>query len=200
MAKDMREQILTEALIELNRHGADFHMDDLARQLRISKRTLYQHFTSKQEIVEKAILSAMTDVYRKHVDMLNDTSLTAEEKIIGYFTVRSRYEKVIEVCSVRQVSDVFLKMPEVGKNLSKYYERDWAVMDKILDELKGSNGFINFDKLLLMHMLRSAAEDVLAYINDIDRDYSFPEYMEKCLTIILYGIKDRRKNTNDTEA
>jgi hypothetical protein len=72
-------------------------------------------------------------------------------------------------------------------------------MDEILDELKASNGFIDFDKPLLMHMLRSAAEDVLEYINDVDRDYSFPAYMKKCLTIILYGIKDRRQITNGTE-
>lgn len=41
---DMREQILQASLDELRMHGPNFHMDDLARRLRISKRTLYGTF------------------------------------------------------------------------------------------------------------------------------------------------------------
>ena len=48
MNKDIREQILQAAIDELRVHGPNFHMDDLARRLRISKRTLYEHFSSKQ--------------------------------------------------------------------------------------------------------------------------------------------------------
>lgn len=52
MTENIRAKILAEALREIDQHGAEFHMDDLARQLRISKRTLYEYFSSKQEIVE----------------------------------------------------------------------------------------------------------------------------------------------------
>ena len=36
MAKDIRERIIREALREINCRGSDFHMDDLARNLRRS--------------------------------------------------------------------------------------------------------------------------------------------------------------------
>ena len=55
MAKDIREKIIKEALREINCRGSDFHMDDLARNLRISKRTLYEHFASKQAIIEESL-------------------------------------------------------------------------------------------------------------------------------------------------
>ena len=45
MTENIRAKILAEALREINRHGSDFHMDDLARNLRISKRTLYENFS-----------------------------------------------------------------------------------------------------------------------------------------------------------
>jgi AcrR family transcriptional regulator len=199
MAKDMRAAILTEALIELNNYGADFHMDDLARRLQISKRTLYQHFSSKQEIVKAAVMSVMTDIYEKHLIMMKDESLTIEEKIMKFFTIRSRYDKAIGVCSVRRMNDVFMKMPEVWRDSEIYYKRDWAILDQCLDEAQKSELFENFDKPLLMHMLHSAAEDVLEYLNDVGQDYSFPDYMTKCLSIILYGIKNRRHVTNDTK-
>ena len=57
MEKDIRAHVLRVALEELNQCGPAFHMDDLARRLHISKRTLYENFSSKQEIVKNAILS-----------------------------------------------------------------------------------------------------------------------------------------------
>lgn len=44
MTENIRAKILAEALREIDRHGSAFHMDDLARKLRISKRTLYEYF------------------------------------------------------------------------------------------------------------------------------------------------------------
>lgn len=80
MAADIREKIIAEALHEINRRGADFHMDDLARNLRISKRTLYEHFSSKQEIIEKSMLSLIDDIHEQHVALLANTEMTTEEK------------------------------------------------------------------------------------------------------------------------
>jgi hypothetical protein len=131
----------------------------------------------------------MNDVYKQHVAMLHDSSMTPEEKIMGFFAVRSRHEKLIKVFSVRKMSDVFLKMPEICNNLEACYERDWTILDHFLDEAQQSHEFKEFDKPLLMHMLHSAAEDVLDYINEVNKDYSFQEYMNKCLAMILYGIK-----------
>jgi len=47
MEKDIRTHVLRVALEELNQRGPAFHMDDLARRLHISKRTLYENFSSK---------------------------------------------------------------------------------------------------------------------------------------------------------
>lgn len=70
MEKDIRAHVLRVALEELNQCGPAFHMDDLARRLHISKRTLYENFSSKQEIVKNAILSVMDDLYTHHVSLL----------------------------------------------------------------------------------------------------------------------------------
>lgn len=66
MTENIRAKILAEALREINRHGSDFHMDDLARNLRISKRTLYENFSSKQEIIEQAIADFTDKIYAYH--------------------------------------------------------------------------------------------------------------------------------------
>lgn len=74
MTENIRAKILAEALREINRHGSDFHMDDLARNLRISKRTLYENFSSKQEIIEQAITDFTDKIYAYHQRIVSVSS------------------------------------------------------------------------------------------------------------------------------
>lgn len=120
MTENIRAKILAEALREIDRHGSDFHMDDLARKLRISKRTLYEYFSSKQEIVEEAISSFLERVYQYHRELVDDDSLTCEEKLIAYFDVPDENWQVL---SVRKVSDLLVKMPDVYDRLQSRYKR-----------------------------------------------------------------------------
>lgn len=186
MAADIREKIIAEALREINRRGADFHMDDLARNLRISKRTLYEHFSSKQEIIEKALTFLMDDIYEQHVILTNSTEMTTEEKIINFFNIKNKY---VTVLSVRKADELLRKMPEVCKKMEEQHRKDWALLEKLFDQAKQEDGFKDFDKSLLLRMLYSAADDIIEYFNESDHEYSFPEYMEKCIRMILYGIK-----------
>lgn len=186
MAADIREKIIAEALREINRRGADFHMDDLARNLRISKRTLYEHFSSKQEIIEKALTFLMDDIYDQHVILTNSTEMTTEEKIINFFNIKNKY---VTVLSVRKADELLRKMPEVCEKMEEQHRKDWALLEKLFDQAKQEDGFKDFDKSLLLRMLYSAADDIIEYFNESDHEYSFPEYMEKCIRMILYGIK-----------
>lgn len=198
MATDIREKILKEALREINCRGSDFHMDDLARNLRISKRTLYEYFVSKQAIVEEALLSMMKSIQDEHRKLLADVNMTTEEKIISFFKVTSDN---ITVLSVRKTTELVKKMPDVCEKLEAARKEDWDILGQLLDIAQKEDGFKPFDKFLLIHMLHSAANDVIDYFDKVKHDYSFPEYMERCICVILYGIKtDRRQLTNDKKA
>lgn len=52
----MKQRILDAAVAEIELHGSSFRMDDLAKRLNISKRTLYENFHSKNEIIERILL------------------------------------------------------------------------------------------------------------------------------------------------
>lgn len=198
MAKDIRERIIREALREINCRGSDFHMDDLARNLRISKRTLYEHFVSKQAIIEESLLSMMSEIQEEHRRLLADPDMTTEEKIISFFKVKSNN---ITVLSVRKTTDLLKKMPDVCKKLEVARKADWDILGQLLDIAQQEDDFKPFDKFLLLHMLYSAADDVINYFDKVKHDYSFPEYMERCICVILYGIKtDRGQLTNDKKA
>ena len=186
MAADIREKIIAEALHEINRRGADFHMDDLARNLRISKRTLYEHFSSKQEIIEKSLLSLMDDIREQHRALLANEALTTEEKIINFFNVKTHY---LSVLSVRKAGELLRKMPEVSEVLKEQRQMDWDLLDTLFAQAQQEDLFKEVDTSLVIHMLHSASDDILEYFDESEHEYSYSEYMEKCIRVILYGIK-----------
>lgn len=190
MATDIRERIIAEVLREINRRGAEFHMDDLARTLRISKRTLYEHFPSKQEIIKEPILSLISKIYDTHVMLLANTALSTEEKIIEFFNFK---RADVSVLSVRKTDEILQKMPEIHDVLKEAKRKDWDLLGTLLDQALQEPAFKQFDKFLLLHMLQSSTNEMIDYFNDVEQDYSFTEYMEKCVRVILYGIKEDRR-------
>ncbi|WP_298590521.1 TetR/AcrR family transcriptional regulator [uncultured Megasphaera sp.] len=188
MTENIRAKILAEALREINRHGSDFHMDDLARNLRISKRTLYEHFSSKQEIVEQAIANFSDEIYAYHQRIVNNPDMTCEAKLIAYFDVPSDNWQVL---SVRKVSELLSKMPGICERLQSRYKKDWYLLEQLLDEAQETGEFKPFDKFLFLRLLHSAADDIIDYFNDVNHDSSFSDYMKRCIKVLLYGIKNQ---------
>lgn len=187
MADNIRDRILTATLAEINLHGVDFHMDSLAKRLRISKRTLYEHFSSKQEIVEEAMMSFADKVYAYHRQIASDPALSAEEKIKAFFSISNEN---LDVLSVRKVTELINKMPAICERVSSKTDEDWKILEQFLEEARQSGEFKPFDTLLVLHILHSAANDIADYISEADCDCSFSEYMTNCINILLYGIKN----------
>ena len=85
----VKEKILAAAAIMIEERGISFRMDDLAKALTISKRTLYEQFHSKHEIVETILVHGAEEFYRQHENIVKNKSLTLEEVLDQYFKVRS---------------------------------------------------------------------------------------------------------------
>lgn len=188
MTENIRAKILAEALREINRHGSDFHMDDLARNLRISKRTLYENFSSKQEIIEQAITDFTDKIYAYHQRIVSNPAMTCEAKLIAYFDVPSDNWQVL---SVRKTSDLLAKMPGTWNACSPAIKKDWLLLERLLDEAQETGEFKPFDKFLFLRILHSAADDIIDYFNDVKHDSTFSDYMKRCINVLLYGIKNQ---------
>jgi AcrR family transcriptional regulator len=84
-------------------------MDDVARELGISKKTLYQHFRDKEDLVRKVMLNE----YERHRCVLSGSTAgrpqNAIEELFGVYTMTS--------AMLRDFN------PSMGYDLRKYYPR-----------------------------------------------------------------------------
>lgn len=195
MGKDIKQRILAEAMHELERHGHTFRMDDLAHRLNISKRTLYENFSSKEEIIDKVLANLQEDLYEQHRQLLGDDRLTADEKIVAFFAIRVRN---VNKLPGRAIYHLMKKMPALAEQIKERSAQDWKLLETFVEEAQHSNQFIDFDKQLFMYMLAGTAREIFENLDKLDNSYIYPDAMEACIRVMLYGIKKNGgESTND---
>ncbi|MGE5677347.1 MAG: TetR/AcrR family transcriptional regulator, partial [Pseudomonadota bacterium] len=109
----MFDEIVRATIAEFDENGIRFTMDDLAKRMRISKRTLYSHIESK----EKLILDIIE---------LNFRSIKEQEKKIMENDGLDIMEKLRNVLSIMPFSNVpidYRRIHEIKEFYPKLYER-----------------------------------------------------------------------------
>jgi AcrR family transcriptional regulator len=128
---DTKQEILNTTRTLFMRYGIkSVTMDDIARELGISKKTLYQSFENKQELIERTFEAHVQDEVR----LIEEVKTSARDSIDEILKI-ARY--VIQM--LRKTS------PTVMYDLEKYYRRTWLqvkqlhsrhIYNYILDNIK----------------------------------------------------------------
>ena len=128
----MKEEIVKRALNDFMQYGfKTFTIDDLASKMGISKKTLYEHFPSKNDLVE-AVLDYALDMSCKNVEAF----VQGDGSVIE--NVYRNQKKVKEIFNINSDRPIW----ELQKYYSKTYERmeiefvksDARFIDKLLEK------------------------------------------------------------------
>ena len=94
-------------------------MDDVARELGISKKTLYQFFPTKNDLIQQTIL-AHTDCEKKIFADLRTKSKDAIEEILAFAK-----------CCIKMLSNL---SPTLMYDLQKFYPESWQLVEYLQKE------------------------------------------------------------------
>lgn len=110
MSTDPKTRILEYAFRQFTQHGFyKYTMDELASNLKMSKKTIYSYFPTKDDLVREAIhtfLEKNAAIIRSYLEQ----DSTAVEKFI---TVISHFSKVTQSISAKWIHDLQLLTPEL---------------------------------------------------------------------------------------
>ena len=127
----MREKIIDTAIEEFTRNGLKFTMNDVAKALGISKKTIYTVFESKQDV-----LMAIADRYaRDFTDMRQeieaDTELDTLEKLERLFcAIPTKYYNI----GLSRIFELAQKYPKQYKYLMEAVSQGWALAEQYLEK------------------------------------------------------------------
>ena len=190
----VKEKILAAAAIMIEEQGISFRMDDLAKVLSISKRTLYEQFRSKYEIVETILVQGAKDFYKQHENIVENKSLSLEEVLYRYFRVLSNLYAAFNGESFKEI---FLSIPQLQDTMNVLFKKDWDLLNNYLVHQQ-EQGYIaqNVDIDIIIMMLQGAIRRIVfespTHHEDVYR------YMPKIISVILQGITNKGETNEKT--
>ena len=81
MLTEIREKILKGTIQVFNKKGLKLTMDDVADELKISKKTIYKEFSSKDEIFETMVDYVFDNIKVREKEILDSKEYSTLEKI-----------------------------------------------------------------------------------------------------------------------
>lgn len=110
---ELKERILTDADELFCTFGVKrITMDDIARQLGISKKTIYQHFKDKNELV----YTLFQNMLEKHMKVMDAHTAIATNAVEEVFLVVTRLQEMLSKMN-----------PMIFYDLQRYHPEAWAL-------------------------------------------------------------------------
>lgn len=182
---DLRVRILDEAARQFDKKGIKFTMDDLARALGMSKKTIYTVFEDKRSIMIDTIDRFFDDALIEEEMILNDESLTIVEQlkmIIGRVPERYTQNDLTQLYVLKE------KYPSVYRHWQHCRENYWEGVG-ILISRGIEQGEIRPVKLpILKTMFQSSIEQFFQDDVLVKNHIPYREALAEVASILVDGI------------
>lgn len=190
-----RAALIEKIIPVFSKHGIkDLTMDDLANHLNISKTTLYNYFSTREEIISgglKYVLSRINN-YQK---ALSDDSLSYLERYAGAVKILS--ENVSDISNLL-LSDIKTEYPHLWKLIDTYKANATVVLAKFYDSGQKAGVFNKFETnipVLTDRLFFDALSDPqLLEDNNLTIEEALREYfMMKCFGVLKTNTQESMK-------
>ena len=186
MNTELRKMILNGTMEVFNEKGLKFTMDDVADELKISKKTIYKEFSSKDEIFETMVDYVFDNIKVREEEILNSSVYSTEEKIRLLLSAMPEGYRNINFQELHPLKD---KYPKVYKKVQKRLETGWEPTINLLEQGKNEGVIrLEVDLKIVKIMLEASLERFFEkdVMKGSGRKYN--DYLNEVVDILLCGI------------
>ena len=186
MMTEIREKILIGTIQVFNKKGLKLTMDDVADELKISKKTIYKEFSSKEEMFETMADYVFDNIKIREEEILNSTEYTTAEKIRMLLSAMPEGYRNINFQELHPLKE---KYPKVYKKLQKRLETGWEPTMNLLEQGK-KEGIIREDADLKIFKIMMEASLERFFEKDVMKGSTrkYNDYLNEVVGILLNGI------------
>ena len=191
----MRQRIMREAMIELNERGIKFTMDDLARRLGISKRTLYENFTSKEELIGFLLAEAIAEIKEKREAIAKNDTLDIRDKFKQMMTVRSSlWSESTDLLAI----DIKKSMPEQWQKVESTLDELWEMIEDLLREGARIGCFRPVFFPAVRVIFKGAFNEFANYPFLLQHKVTVKEMIDYTFDILMFGLVAQENQVENT--
>lgn len=188
MESTIREQILEATILVFNRKGMKFTMDDIARELGMSKKTIYTVFADKQELVYDMVDYCFDSIKESEQKVMKSAGLSTLEKIQKILGVLPEGYKEIDFSQLYILRD---KYPRIYTRVEERLESGWDATMELLQRGMNEGVIRKVDTALVKVMFEATLEQFFRRDVLVKNGITYSDALAEVVDIICNGIKER---------
>lgn len=160
-------------------------MDEIATELRISKKTIYKFFPSKDELV-KAIAKYFMNRLKNTILPALNSDKNAIEKLGDLINILA---KVSEKISAARMEELKRHYPSLWNEIDSFRtEMMFGNITKVIDQGKKEGLFVDYPTNLIMHVLVASVRSIVNPDFILNNNFSIIEAARFAFRIVITGI------------
>ncbi len=160
-------------------------MDDVAKELGMSKKTIYKHFESKEVLVENVVDMIMENI-GKNVDTILKSDTNALEKILAHVELMSN---TVFRFSDKWLSDIRMYAPELWIRIDEFRTKKMINnLSKIINQAKKEGLFVDYPTEVVVTIFISTVRSIVNPEFLFNSNYSFKKAIITTFDILLNGL------------
>lgn len=181
----MHEKILEGALTVFKKKGPKFTMDDIAAEMKMSKKTIYTVFKDKNELICKMVDYAFDMIKKEEDKIFEDPSLSTVEKLRAILAVLPENHYGYDFGAMQSVA---AKYPSAYEKLTNRLDSGW---DKTFDLLKQGmkeEVICNINLEMFKLIYEASIEKLLLGEFIKNNNITYPAALNQMVDILVDGI------------
>ncbi|MBS4033051.1 MAG: TetR/AcrR family transcriptional regulator [Ignavibacterium sp.] len=160
-------------------------MDEIASELKMSKKTIYKFFPSKDELV-MAIAKFFMNKMKSQILPALSTDKNAIEKLADLINILA---KASEKISTKRMEEIKRHYPGLWIEIDRFRtEMMFGNITKVIDQGKKEGLFIDYPTNLVMNVLVAAVRNIVNPDFILNNNFSIVEAARYAFKIIIGGI------------
>lgn len=194
--EDARKRIVLQFVKDFNLLGHKVTLEQVSKEVRVSKKTIYKYFSSKMDIYFCIIDEMEAQFHEKQKKIYEDETLSVKEKLYHILTlelddvVMPDFHKLINLS--KMLDPVKNRLMEAMKGHWLYFKKIFAIAKK--------DGIVekNLDADLVVMMLSSSYEAIFMTGYLERHNVSYSEAIKRIASVVLDGCY-RKANENESK-
>lgn len=182
---ELRETILEGTIQAFNKKGLKFTMDDIAKILGMSKKTIYTVFRDKESMFYAMVDHMFDHIKESQQRIVEDESLTTIEKIQQIMCVMPEGYRNVDFHKLYQLKD---RYPAVYKQVERRLETGWEDTITLFEQGMQEGCIRQVHIPLVKMMLEASLEQFFQRDILIQNHITYQEALNEVVGILMDGI------------
>jgi len=181
----MRNRILTEALQQMNEQGLRFTTAGLAHELAVSKRTIYEYFPSKEDLMGAVFEVIIADLYQQISRIFKNENLDPIEKLRALMTTSP---KALGPLSDRIIADAKRLLPKEWAKFENFFTDKWMKIEQVIQQGEQEGLFRPINLVVLRKMYMGTINELGDYQFLAQNSCTFSSTIATTIEILIFGL------------